>query len=939
MKTSGRGIKRSLGPAGLIWLVIWLVVSVSAIAQDPGQQVLTTPGAWVGNFSTPHGCSWGVSAGAVDDQGRVYLRPSNASCGSAIGRLVVYDPGTQQFSAVGEFRHGDRDGRVETLQFFDGALYVGGFFTHVDGIPTNGLARLDLASGQWSAIDDGSGVSATGQISTVKVTATDIWVSGNFSQAGGEVANRIARFDRSSQQWEALGSGLDQIATALAIDSSGRLIAGGRFTTAGGDPAFSLAAWDGESWAAIEGIQQFGSVRALEVFDDRLFVGGAFRLVDTPGVNRSLAMWHEDEWSTPDPPLESVVNSPFGISAATVFSLTRVGELLYVAGAFERAGETELRNVAGWNPATNTWSSLGGAEANGLLTTNGFDAGGRALQVFGNQLYVFGQFTVAGGQAVNNLARFDLATQTWSPVGPATGQGINGQNVWRLSRDGNTIIASGAFYQSGLVRTQGIARWNPGTGNWSAFGGLGGPAIWRSVGPTATAGGGLYAGGAFSYLVDDLDNPSQWTEVFGLVRWDEDSQTWQTLNDSTSDLRTISAMAGAGDDLYIGGNFTEAGDQPASRIARWHTASQSWSPLGSGVDDRVRAIVVGPDGHVYVGGVFLNAGGIAAPGVARWSPADESWAGLGEGLSNSDGSAAEVYAIAVGVDGDVFVGGLFDRAGSVPVRNIARWDGSQWHALGDGIGNEGPAGLGIVYALVAAENGDVFAGGNFNRAGGRPANHLARWDGNEWSVLGTDAENNGVDADFFGVSGLVLIGADLYVGGGFSLAGGQPATHFAQFTRDLSGAEIEIDIEVEEFDGPSGRQHEMLAFRSLDSGLRYTVDVRNLGQNTARHVEFSVNAQPVPELVEWSCQALSGNAVCPAAGGTGLPDLVFNLPGLSSLRFELLVSVAEGSAVYQQTLDASSTLEPLFPGDIPGSQSSSNTLVNDRIFRARFSAP
>lgn len=89
----------------------------------------------------------------------------------------------------------------------------------------------------------------------------------------------------------------------------------------------------------------------------------------------------------------------------------------------------------------------------------------------------------------------------------------------------------------------------------------------------------------------------------------------------------------------------------------------------------------------------------------------------------------------------------------------------------------------------------------------------------------------------------------------------------------------------------------------------------------------------------WTCEPSSGNAVCPQPSGTGLPELIFNLPGQSSLRFDILVSVLDDGSVYEQTLGASTELEPVFPGDVPASQGNSNVVVNDRIFRERFQSP
>jgi hypothetical protein len=58
------------------------------------------------------------------------------------------------------------------------------------------------------------------------------------------------------------------------------------------------------------------------------------------------------------------------------------------------------------------------------------------------------------------------------------------------------------------------------------------------------------------------------------------------------------------------------------------------------------------------------AGGIPVRNIARWS--GSSWAALGEGTNDA------VRAFAV-YGNDLIVAGAFDRAGTVPVHRIARW--------------------------------------------------------------------------------------------------------------------------------------------------------------------------------------------------------------------------------------------------------------------------
>ncbi len=88
-----------------------------------------------------------------------------------------------------------------------------------------------------------------------------------------------------------------------------------------------------------------------------------------------------------------------------------------------------------------------------------------------------------------------------------------------------------------------------------------------------------------------------------------------------------------------------------------------------GVNDLVRA----PDGSLYVGGDFTAAGDVAANYVARWDGA--AWHALGSGMNRF------LYALAVGPEGSLYAGGLFTTAGGIPSSYVARWTGGVEHAM------------------------------------------------------------------------------------------------------------------------------------------------------------------------------------------------------------------------------------------------------------------
>ena len=133
------------------------------------------------------------------------------------------------------------------------------------------------------------------------------------------------------------------------------------------------------------------------------------------------------------------------------------------------------------------------------------------------------------------------------------------------------------------------------------------------------------------------------------------------------------------------------------------------------------------------------------------------------------------------------------------VNHIARWDGTRWSALGEGLGLHG-----IVYAVAVSEaTGDVYAGGVFNQAGGMPGTkRLARWDGTRWHDVGggvaegkwwdgTRWHDVGVgigEGKWWWVSAIAVSGTDVYVGGTFGRVGGVKTGCIAKWDgREWSG--------------------------------------------------------------------------------------------------------------------------------------------------------
>src|SRR5574339_408194 len=87
------------------------------------------------------------------------------------------------------------------------------------------------------------------------------------------------------------------------------------------------------------------------------------------------------------------------------------------------------------------------------------------------------------------------------------------------------------------------------------------------------------------------------------------------------------------------------GRTPTDRVMETPADDSGWSALGTGVDGQVQAIAISGN-DVYVGGDFTNAGPFAAKRIAKWD--GNGWWSMNEGMNGT------VHAIVVS-NGTVYV--------------------------------------------------------------------------------------------------------------------------------------------------------------------------------------------------------------------------------------------------------------------------------------------
>jgi len=345
----------------------------------------------------------------------------------------------------------------------------------------------------------------------------------------------------SAAIWSPVGAGMNGPVNDITSDAASNVLAGGRFTTAGGASANNIAEWTGSAWSGLS-TGMNGSVNTVTVSPGgQRYVGGRFTAGGVTAVS-NIAQWNGISFQ----PLTQGVNN-------SVRSMAASQTAFYAGGDFTVASGTATNNIGRWRvdqPAP-FWQFLGAnAALNGRVEALAFAPNG--------DLYVGGSFSAANGVAgTARIARWN-GTQ-WSTVGggidPNIGATAQASFVEDMVFDAQGNLYVGGFFTGAAgVATPSVAMWDG--VRWRAVGtpGAFNNAIVRAL--EFDAAGTLYAGGSFSQIGT--------TAAANIARWD--GTTWtQVGSGMNGDVYTLHRDARG--NLYAGGEFTQADGVAANRIA------------------------------------------------------------------------------------------------------------------------------------------------------------------------------------------------------------------------------------------------------------------------------------------------------------------------------------------------------------------------------------
>lgn len=335
-----------------------------------------------------------------------------------------------------------------------------------------------------------------------------------------------------------------------------------------------------QSWQGVETNSLGNDIHGFGIWNNQLAMGGSF----SNNPCDKIALWDSTNYSCP--------SGGIGLVVRAVVSWN--GNLVAVGDFWNNSQPcTDCNGVAMWNGTT--WTNLGTGFNNDVL----------CLAVWNGNLVAGGDFTTADGNTCWRVAMW--SGTNWAPIGGL--DTVFNNDVRALAVYNGELWVGGDFSNAnGCTACDRVVKWNGsawvgGNSGVDIPGGLDSTVRVLYVDPQANL---LYMGGHFIEVAGN-------TNAAGVAVYN--GSAWSSLGTGVNSyVRAITKYNG---NIIVGGDFTIAGGNPASKVAKWSPSSSSWSAMSSGFNDYLRALIP-YKGHLYAGGAFTLSGTQTMNYISKW---------------------------------------------------------------------------------------------------------------------------------------------------------------------------------------------------------------------------------------------------------------------------------------------------------------------------------
>ncbi|KAF2511345.1 T9SS type A sorting domain-containing protein [Flavobacterium foetidum] len=539
----------------------------------------------------------------------------------------------------------------------DGKILVGGNFTKFQDNDQNYLIRLNPDGSKDNTFNIGTGfVKAKnydrgGTVHTILIQPDGkILVGGGFKSYQGNTQNYLIRLnpDGTKDTTFDIGTGFNDIVYCLAMQSDGKIVAGGSFSKFQDTYNYNLIRLnaDGTRDSSLNTYTLFNSaVRKLLILPNgKIIAGGWFYRSGTQTETGLISL--NSDGSTDNP-----FNLKFALNYNVEALCLQPDGKIVAGGNFVNYNKPNENHVIRLNIDGSVDDSFKTEDGFGIA--NGYSVYTITLQSNG-KLIMGGDFNTF--QGVRNDYLISLNVDGSRDSSFSKGNGLsNLVNTIAIQSD-NKILAGGKFTTHNEASQNYIIRYNSDGSKDSSFNIENGFNGFVNTINQQTD-GKVIVGGAFTKYKNENN--------YALIRLNADGSKDSSFSTGTTGFNsTVNCTAIQPDGkILVGGLFNFYQNVSQNRLIRLNsdgTKDVSFN-IGTGFDAEILSLCLQTDGKIIVGGKFKNYQGTSQNYLIRLNAdgSKDNTFNIGTGFG-SQYSLGDVLSIVVQSDGKIIIGGRFE---------------------------------------------------------------------------------------------------------------------------------------------------------------------------------------------------------------------------------------------------------------------------------------
>ena len=568
----------------------------------------------------------------------------------------------------------------------DGKIIVGGDFYSFNGSTQNHIIRLHSNGSKDTTFSIGTGFN--NDVKTMALqTDGKIVIGGTFTSYNGMSANCIVRLNANGSKDNLFNSGLgfNSSVNSMTLQSNGKMVIGGHFTSYNGVSAIRIARLnaDGTKDASFNTGTGFdNSVHSITMYlEDKILVGGNFTIYKDVAENGIICLNN-------DGTKNFTFNTGTGFLGGVFDIATHTDGKVGVGGWFSHYNGLPVNKIITLNPDGTQYIPPAGLNNNVTTITSQPDG----------KVIVGGHFTSYKNTTENRIIR--LNPDSTKDTSFNIGTGFNGTvYATALQPDGKVIVGGSFTTYNGMTENR-IIRVNPdGTKDATFNAGTGFSDTVLSI--VVQPNGKIIVVGRFT-----MYNGLPQNRIIRL-NTDGSKDATFTIGTGLNGVAEITALQPDGK-ILIGGQFTAYNGTNQNRITRLNTNGtvDTTFNIGTGFDNFVYAIAPQPDGMIVVGGDFYAYKGIPESKIIRLNTDGSKDASFLTGT----GFSSYISTIKLQLDGKIVIGGGFTSYKGGSANRIIRLnsDGTKDADFNFGLGFDD-----YVYTIEIKSNKEIVVGGGF----------------------------------------------------------------------------------------------------------------------------------------------------------------------------------------------------------------------------------